>query len=334
MIRIGRTFWFLALCALPACSAAYAFKSARGHFRLLCSRRPIEKILADPGADPDLKRKLALAVAARAYGFESLGLKRSRDYSTYAPVGAEALTWTVSASERLRLKIYEWSFPFIGRFPYKGFFDKADADKEAAALTARGFDAYVGAVAAYNTPLWISDPLPQTLLRYSTGSLCALILHELAHGTVFYKNRMEFNEALATFVGEQGALEFLEKRFGGKSPELAAYRQHLAQAEALGAEMERIYDELQGLYASALTDDEKMVRRQAVFKRAEKRLAAMGWNLASLNNAAVLAHRVYRGEVDVVRRVFEKSGRDWKVFFSVVGALDKHDPVADLRRRF
>ncbi|HAZ08592.1 MAG TPA: hypothetical protein DCZ01_08755 [Elusimicrobia bacterium] len=47
---------------------------------------------------------LATAAAARRFAFERLALKRSHDYETWTPVKGPALTWLVSASQRLRLR--------------------------------------------------------------------------------------------------------------------------------------------------------------------------------------------------------------------------------------
>src|SRR5262249_29253930 len=155
-----------------------------------------------------------------------------------------AVTWLVSGSRRTRLEAYEWSFPIVGRFPYKGYFDKKRALAERDRLEREDWDASVGGAAAYKTPLPISDPLPSSALDESTGALAGLLIHELTHGTVSFKNETEFDESLADFVGQRGAQLYLAKRFGADSPELAAYRDELAGDTAADSVFARLREDL------------------------------------------------------------------------------------------
>lgn len=304
-----------------------------GHAKLLWGRKSIENTLRDPSAPADLKAKLEVVEAARSFSFDRLALRRSKEYSTYSMVGRPYLTFLVTGCEKLAFKPYLWHFPLAGTFPYKGHFKEADAKREADQLAAKGYDAYVRGVAAYNTPLPFSDPVPSTVLGYRPGDLAELIIHELTHSTVYFKNQTEFDESLATFVGSQGAREFLDRRYGPDSPELKAYLKGQDDDVRCGREFERIYGELDAVYRSSATDSEKLARREVLFAAGLERLKAAGFAAKTLNNAVLLAHRVYHQDLSLFRKAFETQGGDWPKTIAFFGSLDKKDPYADLKRR-
>lgn len=321
----------LAAAFLAGCSPVYVFQSASGHAGLLFRRRHIAEVLKDPQTPPSLRAALFTAQDARAFAFDALGLKKSADFHTYVKVDGPAVTWLVSGSRREKLEPYTWWFPFAGRFPYKGYFKKKRALAERDRLEKKGFDAAVFGAAAYNTPLPVSDPLPSSALDLSTGALAALLIHELAHGTVYFKDHTDFDEAAAEFIGRRGARQYLARRFGADSRELADYEKELAVDAQVDEVFERLNGKLTALYSEKIADDEKLSRRQALFDAAQKELAALGENYSTVNNAVVLAHRVYRGDLPFAK-LFEELHGDWPKFLATLKGLDKRDPSAALRK--
>ena len=303
----------LAAALLSACSPAYVARAAAGHAGLLWRRRSIVKTIADPATTPELRRKLELTVAVRRFAFETLALRRTHDYEKWTPVSGGALTWLVSATERVRLKSYEFRFPLVGSFPYKGHFRRDLADAEAAALEAKGWDATVSGASAYNTPLPIADPLPSTLLSYSDGDLTETLIHEMTHATVAFKNRTEFNEGLATWLGTRGAEAFFLKRDGPDSAVLKEWREGHAASDKREALYRDLRGRLQTLYDGSGTESEKLEKRKEVFKwaRAEAKTRGLAPLREPLNNAVVLAHALYAPDFAPFDALFEKNGRDW-----------------------
>ena len=108
------------------------------------------------------------------------------------------------------MRAYEWSFPFLGRVPYKGFFDRGAAIEEDSLLRLKGYDTGIGNIRGWSTLGWFKDPILSGMLENSEGALANLIIHELWHGTLYVKDSADFNENLASFAGEQGALLFLQ----------------------------------------------------------------------------------------------------------------------------
>ena len=323
----------LALALLSACSPAYVARSASGHAGLLWRRRSIAETIADPATPPERKKKLELVVDVRRFAFESLALKRSRDYETWTPVKGEALTWLVSASPRTKLEPHLFRFPLIGSFPYKGHFRRDLADAEAAELEKKGYDATVSGAATYHTGLPISDPLPSTLLSWSDADLAETLIHELTHGTVSFKDRTDFNEALAVWLGARGVEAYLVARDGPDSARLKEWR----DGNAANGRREALYGELRArlaaLYGGPGTEADKLGKRRAVFEwaRAEAKARGLAPLREPLNNAVVLAHELYAPDDAPFDALFERCGRDWPKTIAALKSLDRRDPFGALR---
>jgi predicted aminopeptidase len=61
------------------------------------------------------------------------------------------------------------------------------------------------------------------MLQRTEGDLANLIIHEMVHATIFVKDSVDFNENLATFIGDRGAERFLISAYGADSKEYKAY---------------------------------------------------------------------------------------------------------------
>ncbi|MBI5884299.1 MAG: aminopeptidase [Elusimicrobia bacterium] len=329
-----RVLPLLAAFLLSACSPVYVVKSASGHLGFLSRARRVDKLLKDPEIDPKTREKLELVAAVRGFSFKEMGLKPNKDYSRVSRIKGPYVTYTVMASDKTAFRSHEWWFPFVGRVPYKGHFSMKDAAAEAGRLERKGLDVFVGGVSAYNTPLPFADPLAHTQLELPPGQLAELIIHELAHGTVFFKGHIGFDEALASFVGEAGAVDFLDRRFGPDSAELAAFRESMAREQRHASEMERLYFELDGLYKAGLPRDEALSKRAPILASGREKLkAALGYDPGELNNASIMAHRIYRRDLHLFREAHERLGREWKATIGFFRSLDRRGPGSDLEAR-
>jgi len=102
-----------------------------------------------------------------------------------------------------------WCFPFAGCLSYHGYFSENRAHSAAAGLSKAGNDVFVGGVAAYSTLGWFRDPVYSTMLSWSDTRIGEVILHEMAHQTVYVPGDSAFNEAFATTVATQGVRHWL-----------------------------------------------------------------------------------------------------------------------------
>src|SRR6266850_1087512 len=201
----------------------YGIEQGVGQLNVIWNARPAEEILNDPSFPDSLKAKLKWIEAIRAFAVDSLGLKDTKNYKTvYDQKGKEVL-WVVTACELFQLKPKLWDFPIVGAVPYKGYFDKAKAVAEGKRLEQEGWDVSVRNPGGWSTLGWFTDPILSGMLERNEGDLASLIIHEMVHATLWVKDSVDFNENLATFIGDTAAYEFLRVRFGGDSKQYVTY---------------------------------------------------------------------------------------------------------------
>ena len=123
--------------------------------------------------------------------------------------------------------------PFHGQAPYKGFYERPDALAEAARLKKEGYDVIVRKVDAFSTLGFTKDPVYSFMKKYSPYELASTIIHEQTHATLWVKGQTDFNEELADFVGETGALEWIAARFGAPSEEYRSAVDEKADSETV-----------------------------------------------------------------------------------------------------
>lgn len=206
------TIWYFDLIV-------YGISQAKGQLTIVWKARPVEEYLADPSYPDTLKQKLRLVDEVRAFAIDSLGLRDTRNYKTLYDQKGKEVMWVVTASERFQLKPHYWKFPILGSVPYKGFFSERSARKQAEELAAEGWDVNVRNPGGWSTLGWFTDPILSKMLERKEGDLASLIIHEMVHATIFVKDSVDFNENLASFIGDRGAELFLKYKFGPDSPE-------------------------------------------------------------------------------------------------------------------
>lgn len=201
----------------------YGIRQGKGQLNIIWNARPVEEFMEDPAFPDSLKRKLALITEVRRFAIDSLGLKDTRNYKTLYDQKGEEIMWVVTASEPFRLKAKEWDFPVLGSVPYKGFFNKQLALDLREELVKEGWDVSIRNPGGWSTLGWFTDPILSKMLERSEGDLANLIIHEMSHATIFVKDSIDFNENLATFIGDRGAEKFLASRYGTGSKEYKLY---------------------------------------------------------------------------------------------------------------
>ena len=341
MISAAARSWLMAGALLPAVfgvdlDPGYYLHLVRGQLRLLWNRQRIERLLAEPDLDPAVRDRLLFVQDVRRFGEERVGLESSRNYTTFCDIGSGPVSWQLTAAPMDRLKAVVWTYPVVGRFPYRGYFDRGRAERDQAKLEAKGYDTYLRPVGAYSTLGWFRDPVLSTMLRYRDEDLAELILHELTHGTVWVTENVAFNEGLATFVGQTGAIAFLESRHGPDAPQIREALDRRADRRMFREFMHGIARELEDIYGSDQSYDAKMEGREGAFTRAREGFADLGLQTDmyrgfpgwKLNNAHIMAYRTYHREVGIFEQVYEGAGRD---LASAVAAFRSCETARDPR---
>jgi len=313
------------LCFLSsACSTVgYYAHVTHGQFSLLVHRKPVERIVDDPNADPKLRARLAETQKARVFASDQLGLPRNKSYTTYVDLGRPYVTWNVFAAPEFSVDAVTHCFPFAGCVAYLGFFDQKDAEREAARLAPAGDDTAIEGAAAYSTLGWFSDPILSSMLRWNDDELDGVIFHELAHQLLYVKDDTAFNESFATFVQQEGLREWRAAR--GLAP---ADSDESAIDDAFTALVLDLRERLRAVYARELAQAaarEAKQREIAGFRERYRRLRDTEWNgnhsydswvEAPINNARLVPFGLYDRWVPSFARVFEESHHDWTGFYS------------------
>jgi len=292
----------------------YFWHLTKGQMSLLWRAKPIARVLKDEKLDPKIRTGLLLVEDIRAFAKDEIGLATSRNYTTYVDIGRGPVSWNLVVCAKDQLTPLRWSYPVVGSVPYRGYFHRAEAETARDRYEGEGYDTYLRPVSAYSTLGWFPDPILSTMLRYNEADLADLIIHELTHATLWIEGDVTFNESLASFVGEAGALLWLQKKYGQDAPVVQKVRDAGDDAVIFRTFMHQIATQLDSLYQSDLDFDTKVAKREAVFERAKEAYYQLplktnvydGFPSWSLNNAQMALYRVYRARTDVFERVFEQ----------------------------
>ncbi len=226
----------------------YGIGQARGQLKIIWQARPVAEVLADPGFPDSLKQSLRLVGEIKQFAVDSLGLLPTDNYTTLYDQQGQEVLWVVTACAPYRFAPRMWSFPLVGSFTYKGFFDHSAALNLAEELRQQGYDVELRAVSGWSTLGWFNDPILSNMLAGTPGELAGTIIHELTHSTIFVPDSMTFNENLATFIGNKGALAFLRSRYGPGSGAYREFRARKADAQKFTRHIVRGARMLDSLY--------------------------------------------------------------------------------------
>jgi len=307
-----------------ALSGCYYAHLAQGQMEMNRKREPIEEVVARPGTDPDLRRRLELASRARDFAMTDLALPDNGSYRTYADLGRGFVTWNLFAAPEFSVEPKRWCFPIAGCVTYRGYFEEERANRAAAKLRERGYDVFVGPSIAYSTLGHLRDPVTNTMLRYGDSELAAFIFHELAHQAAYAPGDSEFNEAFANVV-ETEALRrwFAREKRAADLEKFLASRERRREATKLLIEARR---RLAALYAEELDPGALRERKAAEFDWLREALAAGGHPVTgAFNNARLVAVSTYERCVPALRAELDRLGNDLPAFYAAMKALTDDD---------
>ena len=331
---------FLALTPM----GCYLSRAGWEEARILAGRQEISRLVDDRQTDEATRRKLQLVLAARSFARDSIDLDVGESFTTYSRLRRDTLVLVLSAAYRDRLEPHTWWFPIVGRVPYKGFFDFGAAQAAARDLDAKGLDTYLRPSAAFSTLGWFNDPLLSTTLRYDSLDLANTVIHEVTHNTFYAPGQAVFNESFATFVGAHGAEWFF--RAAGDSSRARIATEDWEDDKLLGRFWTALWHDLDSAYrAHPESREARLAVRDTIYARARRVLIdSVGPQLrridpralprVQLDNAALLARRIYLTDLDAFERVYEAEGRDLRRAIARVITLAKRrpdDPYAELR---
>lgn len=311
----------------------YGLLQLNGQLEVMNNGRSFEELKKDTNFADSLKAKIKIIEEARKFGMEKLGMNYSENYTKIYDQKGNDILWNVSASYPYKLEAYQWKFPIVGKFSYKGYFDLEKAKRERDRLKNEGeegvfFDTNIRSVSAWSTLGWFEDVLLSTNLERDEGDLVELILHELTHATLYIKDSVEFNENLASFVGEEGAKLFLEEKYGKNSKELNDYIFSLQDYKKYSDFMLFASTSLDSVYNSdnflIKSEKEKEIAKQNYLNLIKSKIDTVSFSNPNwakrfqereLNNTNFMSIRTYNSSQDTLKIIFEKDfNQDLKAF--------------------
>jgi len=332
----------LAAMSLVSCQTAKFYTQAvRGQWEVLARAKPIPKVLAAPDTTPELRAKLELVEKLRAFAHDKLKLPNDKQFRSYADLGRPYVVWNVVAAPEFSIEARTWTYPFLGKLKYRGFFTENAARDEAAGLKAQGFDVGVGGVRVYSTLGVFSDPVLNTFIKEDESGLAETIFHELTHARFFVAGDTDFNEAYATASAQLGVRVWLEAK--GDPAALAEYERSLGEGSRLFDLLKETRAKLATLYAKrgTLSDEELRRQKNLILDRVMARYAQLKsagksngthskWVGPSLNNARLAALATYHDLVPAFVRLYHEQGGDWEKFHKAVAGMK---PLSKEQRR-
>jgi predicted aminopeptidase len=308
----------------------YGIRQGYGQLSIIWNAKPVRYYLENPDFPDSLKTRLVLIQEIREYAIDSLGLKDTDNYKTVYDQKGKEIMWVVLAAKPYSLEPKEWRFPVLGAVPYKGFFTQKLAQKLRDELEKEGWDVIIRNPGGWSTLGWFTDPILSKMLSRSEGDLANLIIHEMSHATIFVKDSVDFNENLATFIGDRGAEKFLIDRYGKHSKEFKEYMAEDEDYVKYADHMLRGAETLDSLYQTFTENDPvsfKKNLKELTIQRIINNLDTLSLTLIQQpskrfaqqlpNNAVFMNFRQYQAKQDDFSKEFnEYFGGNLKAYIS------------------
>lgn len=341
-MALKQGFFCAMLFVFSSCQMTYYVSSAYEQFSMLAKKTPNDKALSDSELTEEQKRKIRLASSAKAFAEEKIGLKKSKNYSSFVNLKRDSVTWVVNAAEPWQIKNYEWDYFWVGKMPYKGFFSEDKARLEENRLKSLGLDTYLRGVSAYSTLGWLSDPIVSPMLKYSDVDLVETIIHELVHVTIYIKNSADFNERLAVFVGQNGAIEYFKQLEGEDSTKAQMIIDTESDSQIFSQFISKELELLNKWYELNQSKNmEEKTKRLAQIQsdfttQIKPQLKTDSFDFFArikLNNARLGLFKTYNSDLSDFSKLFEKSNRNYAEFFKQIKSLENaKDPSQELKK--
>lgn len=228
----------------------YLFRQAKGQMNIIYHTKSVDFLIEQKLFTKREEDKIKLIGEIKLFAEQKLGLKKTNNYSTYFDQQGKPVLWMLTACEPYHFNEKTWIFPMLGEVSYKGFFDFELAKQEAEKLKLQKYDVDIGKVSAWSTLGILSDPILSSMLDDEEGELAELIIHELTHSTLYFKDNVDFNENFASFIGKQGALQFITEKYGSNSGQLERYKKNMREEDVLKSFLLQKKESLDTLYHS------------------------------------------------------------------------------------
>ncbi len=296
-------------------SIAYVSSIISDQISLVSKAKDINAIVVNE----NIQNQLELVPEIMQFG-DKEGFPLTRAYSKYVPLQRGIFLHSLSASDKDKFQDYTWKWPFVGELPYKGFIEKDDALREQSKLEEENYDTYLGESSAMSTLGILPDPIITTMINGSDVTvLINTIYHERTHQLFYKKEEVIFNENSAVLLGHITTLEFIKEKFGEDSEEYQKQVNRINDKIIFSEFIDAFYNELDKLYSSNLSSEEKIKKRGGIFQKNLEKFKTVKEKLNNsfkyfdqeeINNAYILSLYRYYGKLHTYYKVHEKLGNN------------------------
>jgi predicted aminopeptidase len=180
------------------------------------------------------------------------------------------------------------------------------------------------------------------MLKYSDHDLVNTIIHEATHSTIFIENNADFNERLASFVGNKGTELFYMELEGPTSPKLATIKSENSDETLFSSFISKELKILELFYKNNTNKDE--TERQLQFHKIKERFQVeikpqlktnlyKNFDSNNLNNASLLLYKTYVEDLDDFDKLYLFTKNNMDAFFEKIRTLEKSkNPADDLKK--
>jgi len=333
-IKITSVFVVLVLLFLTiivSANVTYFTQAISGHIRIMSSRVSIKKMLKTYHLDVKTQNTLRMVLQVREYAAKKLGLPDNKSYTVISEIKGQYLGWNVYCSPKLSVEPQKWCYPIAGCVVYRGYFSKANALAFKSEMEKKGFDVYVGPFNAYSTLGWYDDPLLSSHLLLDTIHLAGIIIHELAHQTVYVSGDSRLNEGFAVSVERAGVLRWLKSI--GRDDQIIQALKIWKKEDTIAAKILFVRAQLNYIYHSSLDSISKLQKKDSLFQNLKNSLCHGICNGIKLpetdgedfefNNAFFTPINIYYSLVPVFHNILDSCGGNFPKFYEKVKEIGK-----------
>lgn len=321
----------LLIALIGPTNGSYFSQAISGHFRIMCSREPIEKILETNQLDIETQNKLKLVLKVREYATKELGLPKNKSYTVFSEINGKYLGWNVYCAPKFSVESQKWCFPIAGCVVYRGYFSKKKALEFANKMEEKGFDVFVGPFNAYSTLGWYNDPLLSSHLLLDSIHLAGIIIHELAHQKFYISGDSRFNESFAVTVERAGVLRWLKSL--GRDEQIIQALKMWDEDDKIASRILKARSQLNEIYNDNLDSISLSYKKDSIFKSLKVDICngnCSGIKLPKtnsedfeFNNAYFVPINIYYSLIPNFKNILDSCGGNFTEFFEKVKEIGK-----------
>ncbi|MBN1306676.1 MAG: aminopeptidase [Chitinispirillaceae bacterium] len=280
----------------------------------------------------------------RQFAVDSIGLVGNDNYTRIVHIDSSYLLAMLSAADSASFIVKKWCYPFFGCFPLRSYFDLRDAERAGARLAQKGYEINIEKSPGYSTLGILSDPVYSFMADYPVYLLANYIFHEQTHATVYLKD-VQFSEELATFIGREGALNYLRTYYGPLSPEYRSAHRLMSDQKIYQELIRGLIAELKEVYERQIERAEKIRLKTGIVNTFRERLARdydslfttqrfRGVEQLSYNNAFLAIRITYTLDLTLFDQLFYKyKGNLREIVRFAVSLKKRKEPPKELLKK-